>query len=46
MAGDFPREDEWYPNECAFCTRAAALVCQDPECRERHLGEDEEADHG
>lgn len=35
-----PREDEWYPNECQFCTREAALACQDSVCRAAHLGED------
>ena len=35
-----PREDEWYPNECQFCDRAAALACQDSVCRAAHLGED------
>ena len=34
------REDEWYPNECQFCTRPAALACQDSVCRAAHLGED------
>lgn len=34
-----PRADEWYPNECPFCTREAALVCTDPVCRAAHLGE-------
>lgn len=32
-------EDEWYPHECPFCTRAAALACTDPVCRAAHLGE-------
>lgn len=35
-----PRADEWYPNECQFCTREAALACQDTVCRAAHLGED------
>lgn len=39
MSGDFRPEDEWYPNECMFCTREAALACDDPECRARGLGE-------
>jgi hypothetical protein len=40
LTGDFPADQEWYPNECAFCTREAALECTDPSCRARRLGED------
>jgi hypothetical protein len=40
MTGDLPVDQEWYPNECALCTREAALECDDPSCRARHLGED------
>lgn len=42
MSGDFPRDQEWYPRECALCTREAALACDDPGCRARKLGEDYE----
>jgi len=31
--------DEWYPRECTFCTREAALACADPVCRKRGYGE-------
>jgi hypothetical protein len=33
-------EDEWYPNECPFCTKEAARACLDPVCRDAHLGEE------
>lgn len=36
---DLPRDAEWYPNECEFCTREAALACTDPVCRARGYGE-------
>lgn len=38
--GDLAPEHEWYPRECALCTREAALACTDPSCRSRRLGED------
>jgi hypothetical protein len=41
---DLPRADEWYPRECEFCTREAALVCPDPGCRAERRGEDREGD--
>jgi hypothetical protein len=44
MSGDFPRDQEWYPRECALCTREAALACDDFDCRARKLGEDYEED--
>lgn len=34
-----PREHEWHPNECQFCTADAARSCPDPACRQAHLGE-------
>lgn len=34
-----PREDEWYPRECEFCTQQAAIACRDPYCREQRHGE-------
>lgn len=42
MSGDLPRDREWYPRECLYCTQGAALACDDPECRERRLGEEDE----
>ncbi len=34
-----PRDDEWYPRECEFCTRDAALACPDTLCRATKRGE-------
>lgn len=31
--------EEWYDRECRFCTREAALVCPDAQCREDGMGE-------
>jgi len=30
--------NEWYPRECEYCTREAALSCTDPTCRARGYG--------